>query len=106
VTRKALQRLNESRNLTEHEYAIPVESEVRLFSDVVALFIEATNRNVVEHGWDFYGPGGFSIGFAPSEGKMVFKRGNSARGELPASDPSYVEIVGLAVRHVREGSIG
>jgi hypothetical protein len=103
VTRNALERLNESRNLTEHEYAIPVETEVRLFSDVVALFIEATNRYIREFTWDFSTDDDalttrVSIRIEAAEGKVyLLLPGDKGNAQLPASDPMYVEMLGLAV---------
>jgi hypothetical protein len=98
VTRQALGRVNESRNLTEHDYVIPSESEVRLFCDVVALFIEATDWYIGSHSWNFFTPnGGFSLKVdAPNE-TIILNRDV----EVHATDPRYREILGLAIPLVR-----
>ena len=99
ATRPALARVNESRNVTEHEYAIPAESEVRLFLDVVVLFKEATEWYVAEHNWTFAGPESLSIQLKPQEEKILLNRGEC---EVHASDPLYAEILGLALRLARD----
>jgi hypothetical protein len=84
----------------EHEYVVPEEGEVRLFSDVVALFIDATERYVGKHEMEFENenikdPKFSRLEVMPEERKMVL---NWKEGEIPANHPLYVEILGLAVR--------
>jgi hypothetical protein len=98
VTCGALSRVNASRKIMEHEYEVPAENEVRLFLDVVALFIEATDRYIGERDWDFHNGslelGSLTIAVKPTEQKIVL----NGQVDVPASDPNYVEILGCAVR--------
>jgi hypothetical protein len=101
VTRQALARVNQGRNVMEHEYVIPAENEVRLFVDVVALFIEATASYIAEEDWEFRSGDEFVvIEVIPHEERMRLR---AARGEISvaAADGMYQAILGAALRLAR-----
>jgi hypothetical protein len=94
VTRRALDRLNESRNVMEHEYVTPAENEVRLFCDVVAFFIEATDWYIGLHEWEFEASeGGVIVEIKPEEEKITLNR----QVDLAATNDDYIEILCVAI---------
>jgi hypothetical protein len=101
VTRRALVRVNQSRNVMEHEYAVPRENEVQLFVDVVAFFIEATASYIADAEWEFASGDEFvAIKVIPQEQRMDL-RGANGKVSVDAADGMYQDILGAALRLAR-----
>jgi hypothetical protein len=125
---RILKRVNDSRNLLEHEYAIPPESEVEDALDLATLFIEAGNRSVdsfslgrqTEQGstdYDFQFKNelicqlmderfviwGFKNTPDAQMGEVVNRRAyNVGSLEIPPSEPIFTDLVRLGVEVNRD----